>query len=58
MGVRDSQGEATGTPDPVEKGFATLTTVRIGVKAMVHKDGELRKAEILSIRQRKDGPSF
>ncbi|KAJ5934485.1 hypothetical protein N7466_004032 [Penicillium verhagenii] len=58
MGVRDSHGEATGTPDPVEKGFATLNTVRIGVKAMVQKDGELRKAEILSIRQRKDGPSF
>ncbi|KAJ5653647.1 hypothetical protein N7490_000650 [Penicillium lividum] len=58
MGVRDSHGEATGTPDPVEKGFATLNTIRIGVKAMVQKDGELRKAEILSIRQRKDGPSF
>ncbi|PYI02550.1 hypothetical protein BO78DRAFT_463901 [Aspergillus sclerotiicarbonarius CBS 121057] len=50
--------EATGTPDPVEKGFATLNTIRIGVKAMVQKDGELRKAEILSIKQRKDGPSF
>ncbi|KAJ5179882.1 hypothetical protein N7492_003092 [Penicillium capsulatum] len=58
MGVRDSHGEATGTPDPVEKGFATLNTIRIGVKAMVQKDGELRKAEILSIKQRKDGPSF
>ncbi|GAB1215880.1 Histone acetyltransferase [Aspergillus terreus] len=58
MGVRDSHGEGTGTPDPVEKGFATLATIRIGVKAMVQKDGELRKAEILSIRQRKDGPSF
>ncbi|KAE8389191.1 hypothetical protein BDV23DRAFT_173235 [Aspergillus alliaceus] len=58
MGVRDSHGEATATPDPVEKGFATLNTIRIGVKAMVQKDGELRKAEILSIRQRKDGPSF
>ncbi|KAJ6113832.1 hypothetical protein N7523_007149 [Penicillium sp. IBT 18751x] len=58
MGVRDSHGEATGTPDPVEKGLATLNTIRIGVKAMVQKDGELRKAEILSIRQRKDGPSF
>ncbi|OOF90825.1 hypothetical protein ASPCADRAFT_211781 [Aspergillus carbonarius ITEM 5010] len=55
MGGRD---EATGTPDPVEKGFATLNTIRIGVKAMVQKDGELRKAEILSIKQRKDGPSF
>ncbi|KAL2814063.1 hypothetical protein BDW59DRAFT_176575 [Aspergillus cavernicola] len=58
MGVRDSHGEATGTPDPVEKGFATLNSIRIGVKAMVHKDGELRKAEILSIKQRKDGLAF
>ncbi|KAL4885312.1 hypothetical protein BJY04DRAFT_205478 [Aspergillus karnatakaensis] len=55
MAVRD---EAAGTPDPVEKGFATLNTIRIGVKAMVHKDGELRKAEILSIKQRKDGLAF
>jgi hypothetical protein len=37
MGVRDSHGEATGTPDPVDKGFATLNTIRIGVKAMVQK---------------------
>ncbi|KAL4874123.1 hypothetical protein BDV12DRAFT_181964 [Aspergillus spectabilis] len=58
MAVRDSHGEAAGTPDPVEKGFATLNTIRIGVKAMVHKDGELRKAEILSIKQRKDGLAF
>jgi hypothetical protein len=28
MGVRDSHGEATGTPDPVDKGFATLNTIR------------------------------
>lgn len=28
MGVRDSHGEPTGTPDPVEKGFATLNTIR------------------------------
>ncbi|KAL4901891.1 hypothetical protein BDW74DRAFT_169859 [Aspergillus multicolor] len=55
MGGRD---EVAGTPDPVEKGFATLNTIRIGVKAMVHKDGELRKAEILSIKQRKDGLAF
>ncbi|KAL2866423.1 putative cell division control protein (Cdc5) [Aspergillus lucknowensis] len=54
----DSHGEAAGTPDPIEKGFATLNTIRIGVKAMIHKDGELRKAEILSIKQRKDGLAF
>lgn len=28
MGVRDSHGEAAGTPDPVEKGFATLNTLK------------------------------
>jgi hypothetical protein len=28
MGVRDSHGEAAGTPDPVEKGIATLNTIR------------------------------
>ncbi|KAL4735180.1 hypothetical protein BDV11DRAFT_208719 [Aspergillus similis] len=58
MGVRDSHVEAAGTPDPVEKGIATLNTIRIGVKAMVHKDGALRKAEILSIKQRRDGLAF
>ncbi|KAL3453160.1 hypothetical protein BJX65DRAFT_292912 [Aspergillus insuetus] len=56
--IMGGSGEATGTPDPIEKGFATLNSIRIGVKAMVHKDGELRKAEILSIKQRKDGLAF
>jgi hypothetical protein len=28
MGVRDSHGETAGTPDPIEKGFATLNTIR------------------------------
>lgn len=28
MGVRDPHGEPTGTPDPVEKSFATLNTIR------------------------------
>jgi hypothetical protein len=28
MGVRDPSQEAAGTPDPVEKGFATLNTLR------------------------------
>jgi histone acetyltransferase HTATIP len=50
--------EDVDTPDPVEKGFATLNTLRIGVKAMVEKDGQLRKAEILSSRQRKGAPYF
>lgn len=58
MGVRESHGDATGTPEAVDKGFATLDTLKIGVKAMVQKDGEFRKAELLSFRQRKDGPYF
>ncbi|EDN03111.1 histone acetyltransferase ESA1 [Histoplasma capsulatum] len=58
MGVSDASQEAAVTPDPVEKGFAALNTLRIGVKAFVEKDGEYRKAEILSMRQRKGGSSF
>ncbi|ETN41908.1 uncharacterized protein HMPREF1541_03847 [Cyphellophora europaea CBS 101466] len=50
--------EATGTPEPVEKGFATLNTLRIGTKAMVEKNGEPRKAEILSIKQRNGALTF
>ncbi|KAK2765679.1 Histone acetyltransferase [Arachnomyces sp. PD_36] len=58
MVARDGSQEAAGTPDPVEKGIATLATLRIGVKAFVEKDGSPRKAEILSMKQRKGGPSF
>ncbi|EAS35401.3 histone acetyltransferase esa1 [Coccidioides immitis RS] len=58
MGVRDPSQEAPSTPDPVERSLATLNTLRIGVKAFVEKDGDYRKAEILSMRQRKDGPAF
>ena len=50
--------EAGGTPDPVERGFATLNTLKIGVKAFVEKNGENRKAEILSIKQRGNDMSF
>ncbi|KAK8219156.1 Histone acetyltransferase [Zalaria obscura] len=42
----------------VEKGFATLATLRVGVKAWVEKEGEKRKAEILSIQTRKGKPTF
>ncbi|KZZ91247.1 histone acetyltransferase ESA1 [Ascosphaera apis ARSEF 7405] len=58
MVARDASKEASGSPDPVDKGYATLATLRIGVKAWVKKNDELRRAEILSIRQRKDGLSF
>ncbi|KAI5295262.1 Histone acetyltransferase [Ascosphaera acerosa] len=58
MVARDVSKEATGSPDPVDKGYATLATLRIGVKAWVRKNGELRRAEILSIRQKDDGLCF
>ncbi|KAI9873050.1 MAG: Histone acetyltransferase [Pleopsidium flavum] len=58
MAPRDPSHEPTGTPDPIEKGFATLATLRIGVKAYVEKDGEQRKAEILSMQQRRGQPYF
>ncbi|KAI9797434.1 MAG: Histone acetyltransferase [Piccolia ochrophora] len=58
MAPREGSPEAAGTPDPVEKGFATLATLRIGVKAFVEKDSEKRKAEILSIQQRKGDTYF
>ncbi|KAK5132434.1 hypothetical protein LTR08_009117 [Meristemomyces frigidus] len=50
---------ANGSDEPKsEKGLATLATLRIGVKAMVEKDGEKRKAEILSMQTRKGRPTF
>ncbi|KAI9836617.1 MAG: Histone acetyltransferase [Sarea resinae] len=58
MAPRDSSQEPVGTPDPVHKGFATLATLQIGVKAFVEKDGEKRKAEILSMQHRKGQPYF
>ena len=50
--------EGNGTPDPVERGFATLNTLKIGVRAFVEKNGEKRKAEILSIKQKQTDMTF
>lgn len=58
MAGHDGSQEATGTPEPVERGFATLPMLKIGVKAFVEKNGEPRKAEILSIKQRNDALTF
>jgi histone acetyltransferase HTATIP len=58
MAPRDPSHEPHNTPDPIEKGFATLSTLRVGVKAIVEKDGTQRKAEILSMQQRKGQPTF
>ncbi|KAK5121432.1 hypothetical protein LTR85_005264 [Meristemomyces frigidus] len=55
----DAKDGANGSDDPkAELGYATLATLRIGVKAMVEKDGVKRKAEILSMQTRKGRPTF
>ncbi|KAI9723158.1 MAG: Histone acetyltransferase [Chrysothrix sp. TS-e1954] len=41
-----------------EKGYATLATLRVGVKAYVEKDNDKRKAEVLSIQARKGQPHY
>ncbi|KAF2659155.1 histone acetyltransferase ESA1 [Lophiostoma macrostomum CBS 122681] len=48
MAPRENSHEPSGTPVPVETGYATLATLRTGVKAYVEKEGGLRKAEILN----------
>ncbi|KAH7130377.1 histone acetyltransferase-like protein esa1 [Dendryphion nanum] len=52
MAPRENSHEPSGTPVPVETGIATLAQLRPGVKAFVEKDGEKRKAEILTMQQR------
>ncbi|KAL1597779.1 Histone acetyltransferase [Paraconiothyrium brasiliense] len=58
MAPRENSHEPSGTPVPVETGFATLAQLRVGVKAFVEKDGEKRKAEILMIQTRRGEPKF
>ncbi|GAM90186.1 hypothetical protein ANO11243_082270 [Dothideomycetidae sp. 11243] len=41
-----------------EMGYATLATIRVGVKALVEKDSEKRRAEILSIKTIRGQLSF
>ncbi|KAF2432651.1 histone acetyltransferas-like protein esa1 [Tothia fuscella] len=58
MAPRDTGEDKPDTPLAVEKGFATLPEIRVGVKAFVEKDGEKRKAEILSLQTRRGQPRF
>ncbi|KAI9713219.1 MAG: Histone acetyltransferase [Bogoriella megaspora] len=58
MPPREADNEAATSSAPAEKGIATLSTLRIGVKAFVDKDGEKRKAEILSMSTRRGKPTF
>ncbi|KAI7162953.1 Histone acetyltransferase [Hortaea werneckii] len=57
MAPRNDGLDGADEPKP-ETGYATLATLRIGTKAMVEKDGEKRKAEILSMQTRKGRPTF
>ncbi|KAI1336633.1 acyl-CoA N-acyltransferase [Xylariaceae sp. FL0016] len=52
-------GEPTvGSDGPRQKSRATPDTVRVGCIAMVEKDGQARRAEILSIKDTKSGRQF
>ncbi|CAK7211229.1 Histone acetyltransferase [Sporothrix eucalyptigena] len=49
---------AVGSGEPRERGKATPETLKIGCIAMVLKDGVARRAEILSIRDKKSGRHY
>ncbi|RFU26978.1 hypothetical protein B7463_g9370, partial [Scytalidium lignicola] len=53
-----AQEVAVGSPVPKQKGKATIDTLRIGCIAMVEKEGQPRRAEILSIKETKSGRQF
>ncbi|EGP84396.1 unnamed protein product [Zymoseptoria tritici ST99CH_3D1] len=54
----NKHGGSGGDDVKPERGMATLSTLRIGTKAMVKKSDETRKAEILSMQTRKGLPTF
>ncbi len=59
MGSHAVKGEAAvGTSEPREKGKATPDTIKVGCIAMVEKDGQPRRAEILSIKETRSGRQF
>jgi len=49
---------SSGSDTPREKGFATAETIKTGCIAWVEKDGQPRRAEILSIKTTKSGKHF
>ncbi len=49
---------AVGSNEPKEKGKATPDTLKVGCIAMVVKDGQPRRAEILSIKETRSGRQF
>ncbi|APA13298.1 hypothetical protein SS1G_13859 [Sclerotinia sclerotiorum 1980 UF-70] len=57
-GPSQDKDSNVGTPAPKQKSKATIDTLRVGCIAMVQKDGALRRAEILSIKETKSGRQF
>ncbi|QPH04602.1 Histone acetyltransferase [Epichloe festucae Fl1] len=49
---------AVGSDTPRQKGLATADTLKTGCIAWVEKDGQPRRAEILSIKETKSGKQF
>lgn len=49
---------AVGSPMPKQKGRANIDSIRTGCIAMVEKDGQSRRAEILGIKETKSGRQF
>ncbi|KEZ39802.1 hypothetical protein SAPIO_CDS9781 [Scedosporium apiospermum] len=58
MSPPPKDGPVVGSDVPRQKAIATPDTVRVGCIAMVEKDGQPRRAEILSIRDTKSGRQF
>ncbi|ATZ56134.1 Bcesa1 [Botrytis cinerea B05.10] len=57
-GPSQDKDSSVGTPVPKQKSKATIDTLGVGCIAMVQKDGALRRAEILSIKETKSGRQF
>ncbi|QDS73286.1 hypothetical protein FKW77_005124 [Venturia effusa] len=58
MAPREPGDDRADAPSERERGFATMDKLRIGVKVFVEKEGEKRKAEILSVQARKGNTRF
>lgn len=54
----NGDGAAVGSSEPRQKGRATADTLLVGCIAWVEKEGQPRRAEILSIKETKSGQQF
>ncbi|KAI9665522.1 MAG: Histone acetyltransferase [Alyxoria varia] len=58
MAPRDSHSSPPSPSSPRPRGMATAATLAVGVRPLVEKDGDKRRAEILSMRTRKGQPEY